>query len=169
MFTRIHPQTLRDEITDRVTYEKEVSEFTSVSRSEGNDYLKACSKLGELYRLDGRYSDAEALLKSVLESLENSPNQNLEFLTELRLAIVYQYAREWENALTLFDKLEYEPLKGLEDFVYQHRGKLEFEMGNFWLAIHYFERAKRLRLEKPELLESTEMAIQRVKKELKLR
>ena len=79
MFTRIHPQTLRDEITDRVTYEKEVSELTSVSRSEGNDYLKACSKLGELYRLDGRYSDAEALLKSVLESLENSPNQNLEF------------------------------------------------------------------------------------------
>ena len=169
MFTRIHPHTLRDEIIDQVRYEKEVSELTAICQSEAKDYLKACSKLGELYRLDGRYSDAQTLLKTVLERLYESPNQNLEFLTELRLAIVYQYAGEWENALKLFDKLEYEPLKGLEDFVYQHRGKLEFEMGNFWLAIHYFERAKRLRLEKPELLESTEMAIQRVKKELKLR
>ncbi|MBL7790630.1 MAG: hypothetical protein JNL75_12445 [Chitinophagales bacterium] len=59
--------------------------------------------------------------------------------------------------------------KEYESFVYQHRGKLEFEMGNFWMSIHYFERAKRLRINNAELLESTEIAIQRVKKELKLR
>jgi tetratricopeptide (TPR) repeat protein len=169
MYIKVNPQTLRDEIIDRVIYENEVSEALSRCESKGNDYLEACSKLGELYRIDGKYQEAETLLKSVLQSLAYFPNQKLVFLTELRLAIVYQYAGDWENSLNLFEKIEFEPIEEFESFVYQCRGKLEFEMGNFWMAIHYFERAKRLRLDKLELLESTELAIQRVKKELKLR
>lgn len=169
MYTKINPQTLREEIIDRPAYEKEVSEALSICQSKVNDYLSACSKLGELYRLDAKYEKAISVLKTVLLSLLDSPNQKLEFLTELRLAIVFQYAVDWESSLNLFEKIEFEPLEEFESYVYQHRGKLEFEMGNLWMAIHYFERARRLRIDNPELLESTEMAIQRVKKELRLR
>lgn len=169
MMTRINPHTLRDEIIDRVSFEKEVSEALSVCQSKENDYLVACSKLGELYRLDTKYKDAENVLKSVLYNLEESPNSRLMFLTELRLAIVYHYAADWENALLLFEKLEFEPIEEFESYVYQHRGKLEFDMGNFWMAIHYFERARRLRLDSEELLESTDLAIRRVRGLLKLR
>lgn len=169
MMTRINPHTLRDEIIDRLSFEKEVSETLSVCQSKENDYLVACSKLGELYRLDAKYKDAEIILKSVLYNLEEFPNPRLIFLTELRLAILFHYAGDWESSLNLFEKIEFEPIEEFESYVYQHRGKLEFDMGNFWMAIHYFERAKRLRLDTPELLESTELAIQRVKKELKLK
>ncbi|MBL7788302.1 MAG: tetratricopeptide repeat protein [Chitinophagales bacterium] len=109
MYTRINPHTLRDEIVDRTTFEKEVSESLSRCQLRKDNHLSYCSKLGELYRLDGNYQAAEDILKSVLLDLEDSSDEKLVFLTELRLAIVYQYAGDWENALNLFEKLEFEP------------------------------------------------------------
>ena len=169
MFFRNNPNNLRDEIIDRQAYEKELQSCQASCLSKSEDYLSICSKLGELYRIDGQNEEAKRILRSVLTDLGSMPNQKLECLTELRLAITFQYEGDFENSLNLFEKLEYEPIEEFESFVYQHRGKLEFEMGNFWMAIHYLERARRLRLNKPELLESTEIAIHRVKKELRLR
>ncbi len=169
MYTRINPHSLREEIIDIRAYENEWQDLETKCRNMKSGDLQSCSKLGELYRLDGRYEKAAEVLHTVLESIKDQSDDELEFQTELRLAITYQYMGDFEHSLNLFEKLEFEPIQALESHVYQHRGKLEFEMGNFWMAIHYFERAKRLRLDNPELLESTELAIQRVKKELKLK
>lgn len=169
MYTRVNPHSLREEIIDTRAYESELQDMETKCSVKWGEDLKSCSKLGELFRLDGRYEKAVEVLQAVLESIKDQSDDELEFQTELRLAITYQYMGDFEHSLNLFEKLEFEPIQALESYVYQHRGILEFEMGNFWMAIHYFERAMRLRLDNPELLTSTEIAIQRVKKELKLK
>ena len=46
----------------------------------------------------------------MLESIKDQSDDELEFQTELRLAITYQYMGDFEQSLNLFEKLEFEPI-----------------------------------------------------------
>jgi tetratricopeptide (TPR) repeat protein len=76
---------------------------------------------------------------------------------------------DYEESEKLFDSLEAKAKGTLEGFVYQHRALMEYERNNLWLALNYFEKARRLRPEDKELLSYIDMGIHRVKMLLKLK
>jgi tetratricopeptide (TPR) repeat protein len=169
MYYTIDPNTLREKFLDENTFKENLNLYLKKVNIEDNEYATNCSKLGDLYRINGELELAKLYLKKAQNELKNHPNDALSFLNELRLAIVYHWEENFEESEKLFDSLEAMVDGSLESFIYQHRAKMEYERNNFWLALNYFEKARRLRLEDKELLASTELGIHRVKMLLKLK
>ena len=169
MFYTIDPNTLREKITDRAGFIEELNLYLRKIGIKDAEYALYCSKLGDLYRINNELDLAKSYLSKAEEELKYHPNEDLSFLTELRWAIVYQWEQNFEESEKLFDSLEAKVSGILESFVYQHRAKMEYERNNLWLALNYFEKAHRLRLEDKELLSSTDLGIHRVKMLLKLK
>ncbi len=169
MFYTIDPNTLREKITNRDLFTEEISLYLKKITLKDSEYAHNCSKLGDLYRINGELDLARFYLNKAEEEMRCHPNEDLSYLTELRLAIVYQWEQNFEESEKLFDSLEAKVSGILESFVYQHRAKMEYERNNLWLALNYFEKAYRLRLEDKELLSSTDLGIHRVKMLLKLK
>lgn len=160
MFYTIDPITLHEVIIDNNEFERQVNEqFKRITQEN----IAICwSKLGELYRIGGNLSEAEICIKKALVILDQEPDDKLEFLTKLRYAILCQFQKKYSLAIDIFQSLEHRENKySWESFLYQHRGKLAFDMGEYSLALYYFQQAKKLRLNQPELLVSTNMAIER--------
>lgn len=169
MLYTIDISTLREKIIDKTLYHDELKLYLrSISIKDG-DYAHYCSRLGDLYRINGELILAKLYLKNAEEALKYQPNELLSFLTELRLAIVYQWEQDYEESEKLFDSLEAKAKGTLEGLVYQHRALMEYERNNLWLALNYFEKARRLRLDDKELLSYIDMGIHRVKMLLKLK
>ena len=163
MYYRIDQNTLREKITDKVSYAEEFNLYIKKISIKDTNYVHNCSKLGDLHRINGELNLARFYLNKAEEELRCQPNEDLSCLTELRLAIVYQWEQDYEESEKLFDSLEAKVSGILESLVYQHRAKMEFERNNLWLALNYFEKARRLRPEDKELLSYIDMGIHRVK------
>jgi tetratricopeptide (TPR) repeat protein len=169
MHYRIDQNTLREKIIDKTLYNDELKLYLRSISIKDSDYAHYCSRLGDLYRINGELTLAKLYLKNAEEALKYQPNEPLSFLTELRLAIVYQWEQDYEESEKLFDSLEAKAKGTIEGFVYQHRALMEYERNNLWLALNYFEKARRLRPEDKELLSYIDMGIHRVKMLLKLK
>ena len=169
MYYKIDPETLREKIIDLGSYAKEVELYQIKISQNDMEYASHCSKLGDLYRIKGELIQAKFYLNKALNALSDNPDEQLRLLTELRWAIVNQWEQAYDESEKRFESLEALTNGTLESFVYQHRAMMEYERNNLWLALNYFEKARRLRLEDEELLDSTDMGIHRVKMLLRLK
>lgn len=169
MFYQLHPDTLRPCIIDRESYEKACNGLEDQCRNTTGDFLNACSQLGELYAMDHRYTEARVKLETVLKELSFSANDKLKLWTNLRLGLVYLYQGELEEALIIFEQLEYNSSMELEYVVCFYRGLYEFEIGNYWLSLYYLERAHRKDGIEEVFTQKIHTALHRVRYELKIK
>lgn len=128
---------------------------------------KLLSKIGVYYRIYGENDKSFKALNEAL-NLINSDECKIDFfIAELRMAQTLQALGSFDESLRLLSdlKIRTEKISGLnkfKDFVYQHIGKVQFDMRNYSEALHYFKLAKKLRLLKgdKELIDSTDFAIE---------
>ena len=169
-FYVFNPNSLREEIIDFEIYSKKTSELEAYILNATDDYNKQLYslKLADYYRINNDLEKAIVFINNALTLFSKNANSIDLFRANLLLAICYQYQEKYDLALNIFEKLEMDlPLNGYDSFVYQHRGKLEFDRKNYVLALSYFEKAKYLRVNDESLLYSTELAINRTKQLIK--
>ena len=134
---------------------------------------KILSTLGVLKRIMRHPDDSLPLLEEASAIFEKCGNRKLSLINEVRLAVTLQFLGRHEEAETKFGAVEEyvksNPRhKGLLDFIYQHRGKNEFDQGNYEKAMEAFKMALELRRAKgrQELIGSTNFAINVTRKHL---
>lgn len=152
-----------------ITYLEEQAAQAANEEEKG----KCLSTLGVLRRISG---DPEASLKDFGQAanlFENCSNQKLALINQLRIGVSYKFLNRHAEAESVFAKLEAHLTanprhKGLLDFIYHHRGKNEFEQGNYQKALEAFQLALKLRKAKKnkELINSTQSAMAIVQKQL---
>lgn len=144
--------------------------------SDENNKLKKCrlfSKIGSLYRIYGDNLKSEEYLLNALKLIDKTKNNAEYLIANIRLAHTYQKQKRFDLSVKLFSDselmcIENENLKVYLDFVYQHTGKLKFDLKKYNEALIYFEKAMKLRELKgdEELISSTEFAIRITKDKL---
>lgn len=125
---------------------------------------------GNLYRVIGHPKKAIHYLQQALclAERENDDSRKVVFL--IRLGEALKYNEEHEKALKTFDKAtdlsDTLQVRKYNDFIFQHKGKCLLELGHLLEAEKCFLEALHIRKEKgdPELVASTELAIELVKK-----
>ena len=95
-------------------------------------------------------------------------------IAEIRLSRTFQNKGKLTDALNILTKLEntVDEDSGIEDyrdFIYQHKGKVLYDMEKYDDAIKYFYSAMKIRKKKDngELISSTQQAIDAVKKKVR--
>lgn len=128
-----------------------------------NDIIKKKIELSNYYRLLGNLNKAEFYILDVIKYYIEENNVEKLLLNKLRLAIIYQYKKDYLNSNDLFDFL----LENVDysysyiDFLFQHHAKNLFDQKKYLLSLKYFYMALDIRLDKnnKELINSTQQAI----------
>ncbi|MEO8211062.1 MAG: tetratricopeptide repeat protein [bacterium] len=158
------------------SYYKGILHFKKAAINEKDKLKKSkiLSRIGVMYRIHGDNLKSEKYLLSALNIIDKSKHKSYYVIATLRLAHTYQKQKKFNLSNRLFKELEVmcnenENLKDFLDYVYQHTGKLKFDMKRYEEAYWYFEKAFKLREAKgdKELLSSTDFAIQITKNKLK--
>ncbi|MDQ3019384.1 MAG: hypothetical protein M3R36_02265 [Bacteroidota bacterium] len=107
---------------------------------------KIFSQIGVMYRIYGENLKSEKYLLNALKLIDKSKDKATYLIATLRLAHTYQKQKKFNLSNRLFKELkvlcnENENLKKYLDFVYQHTGKLKFDMKKYDEAFVYFEEA----------------------------
>ena len=120
-------------------------------------YMKMLRELDEALKL------IETSL-SLIEQYDLGPKSFV--VQSLRWADILRYRGEFgqaeqvcDDVLEMCEKLE--SVSFYKDFAFQHLGKLKFDLGQYDIALEYFEKALALRKSKADqaLIQSTEFAI----------
>ena len=82
----------------------------------------------------------------------------------MRYAIFLYSINDLNQSTKLIELLLTKENSTLYHYILQHKGKLEFRKKNYNIALHYFLKAKKLRKNNNELLNSTKLAIKRTTK-----
>lgn len=145
-----------------IKYLKELAENADNDEHKG----KCLSTLGVLRRISG---DPEASLvdfQNAAHLFEHCANQKLSLINQLRTGVSLKFLQRYDQAEEVFSKLEsyldQNPKhQGLLHFIHHHRGKNEFEQGNYENALKAFRLALDLRLanRNKDLISSTRKAI----------
>lgn len=142
------------------------------SLEKEDDELKRASlmsQIGSYARIFGDLDLAENMYNDALSVIENKGKVHHVLAIKLRLAIVYQWKKEYSKADNIFsksikhiEKTRDENVQKYLDFACQHYAKSLFEQGLYQRALDHLIRALELRLEKGDmsLVESTQKAIQ---------
>ena len=132
--------------------------------------VRSAGMAGALLRMIGKSNHALVVLADCLHpSLLSKLTPEVFVQQAIRMADVLRVLGKFKEARELLQTaLKVSPPQ-FEDFVLQHRGKLELEEGRIPSALEFFEKARELRRNRndPALLESTELAIQVCKSRLK--
>lgn len=133
---------------------------------EGIELIRSQSKLGVLLRICGCLEKSQRQLLIARNSLSLITDKRLSLINELRIAQTAQWSNDFQTSNKIYVELETQiesdtSNSDLLDFVYQHKGKNDFDQGEFGLAIEMFNRALQLRLSKgdEELINSTQFAL----------
>ena len=164
-------QEIPNSVKDFNAYIEEVESKLGII--ETKERQQALALLGVACRIIRRLDQAEAYL---LESLELCSPDNIvsQINAKTRLAHVYQWKRLFSSSNSIFSDIESNLLAKANNQTiiatyWQHRGKNEFDQGNFDKALFYFEKALELRSKgygAPDQLESTKDAIHITKKRI---
>ena len=131
----------------------------------GADRMKICGTLGHLYRIKGDTETALPYLERYKEYSLKYENDEIATLALLRYAEGLKYAREYREALAIFEEvLERCQILNIEKYGnigWQQLGKCYFEMGNLKQAENCFLKALLLRrkINDPKLLEASEKVL----------
>ena len=135
---------------------------------------KMLSKLGFYYNTVELYDESEKnLLNAIMIFNINNDAVNT-IIAEIRLSRTFQNKGKLTDALNILTKLEntVDEDSGIEDyrdFIYQHKGKVLYDIEKYDDAIKYFYSAMKIRKKKDngELISSTQQAIDAVKKKVR--
>lgn len=129
------------------------------------DRLKICGTLGHLYRIKGDTETALPYLELYKDYALKYENDEVVTLALLRYAEGLKYAREYREALAIFEEvLERCQILNIEKYKnigWQQLGKCYFEMGYLKQAENCFLKALLLRrkINDPKLLEASESVL----------
>ena len=155
---------------DANTYVKQLEELSEKTLSS-KMLAKLHGRLGMHLLFLNKYEQAKNQLAKSLKIIEeNSLDLQLKVQQQIRWATLLQWEGKYYEADILFLKLievcnKKENCHHYLDFCYQHYGKSLFEQEKYNQALEYLRKALELRKIKDnkELIESTEMAIQRIR------
>lgn len=123
------------------------------------------SYLGNMNRIIKKYEKGMEYLQSALQLAKEIEDRKKEVVSYIRLGELFKYVGNHQQALFCFDQAE-QLCQGTDcgeyqDFVLQHRGKCLLELGHNEEALFCLKCALELRQkkEKPDLIQSTETAI----------
>lgn len=152
------------ELAEKVKVTQDISEQVSLQ-----------GEIGVYLRSLDLFDEAANILQSVRQKIkENNLGLRKEIQNEIRLAHVFQEAKQFEKSNLLFDEV-IEKCRTLPDatsllhFALQHAGKNEFDQGRYSSALNFFEEALSIRIKEsapPDQIDSTRAAIARVKEVL---
>lgn len=141
-------------------FEIEIDALTGKESASIKEKVFLYGNIGNLYRIVGKPYLAIESLQSAIRLGGNKQINNV-----IRLGEALKYDGQHEQALNKFDeaiKLSTSHSNSvLLDFAFQHKGKCLLEMGQLSLALDYFQKAMKIRIEKGEqsLIDSTQKAI----------
>lgn len=128
--------------------------------------IKLLGRIGGYARTLRDLDHAEQALTTALGLSKAIESRRLEATNSIKLAHVYQWQQRYIESKTMFEAAIALCKNNLEaapylDFAYQHFGKCKFDQQKYAEALHCFEQALDIRMEKgdPELIASTELAI----------
>ncbi len=166
MFYCIDKKTLEEKIVNKSAYNSQLklskSNYFTLINLE--DKLLKLSSIADLYRIGKEYKIAQILFKVIYSRKEFIKNENLLDLINLRYAIFLYFINDFNQSTRLIELLLTKENSTLYHYILQHKGKLEFRKKNYNIALHYFLKAKKMRKNNNELLNSTKMAIKRTTK-----
>lgn len=129
---------------------------------------KVLSKLGYYLKIIDEYIESEIYLNEAINIFKEENDEINLFITKIRLIQNIQYRGNLDKSLGQINILENEldynlSLERYRDFIYQHKGKILFDLKNYSDALSYFNKALEIRIKKNdiELIESTKIAIQK--------
>lgn len=138
------------------------------------DKAKLHSKLGFYLKIVGKFEESELSLKNAIELFTQEKDFLSCFVAKIRLAQNFQFNNNLYSAINLINDLEKELNKNFEldfyrDFIFQHKGKILFDLKNYKEALIYFNKALKIRTLKnnEELINSTKLAIAVTKNSMK--
>lgn len=129
-------------------------------------------EIGVYLRSLNQFVEAESFLLEALALIkQNSLGIRKEVQNKIRLAHIFQEAKQFKKSNTLFSEIlkicqVEDQANSLLHFALQHAGKNEFDQGNLIQALEYFERALTIRSQESaplDQIESTQAALKRVK------
>ncbi len=147
-------------------------EEKEIYRLSGDEKYKRISRLAVHYRQLRNYNDAHKLFNTASRYFENT-NPQMEMVNYLRWGDVFRFEKRFDEAWDILKKAEQILLANqfidYQDFYLQHLGKLFFDKGEYEKALECFEKAHVLRIKKanPELISSTEFALEVTKQKMK--
>jgi tetratricopeptide (TPR) repeat protein len=129
--------------------------------------VKILGEIGAYGKILGKPEMAiEALRKSLALIDERHMGVGIWAVHTLRYGDALRFKKDYLEAEAAFRSViemadRHQEVKELEDFAWQHLGKLKYDEGDLKTANEYFEKAKSIRIQKgiKELLDSTEYAI----------
>jgi tetratricopeptide (TPR) repeat protein len=166
MFYCIDKKTLEEKIVNKsdYNYQLKLSKSNYFILINLEDKLLKLSSIADLYRIGKEYKIAQILFKVINSREEFIKNENLLDLINLRYAIFLYSINDFNQSTRLIELLLSKEKSTLYNYILQHKGKLEFRKKNYKIALRYFLKAKKLRKNNNELLNSTKMAIKRTTK-----
>lgn len=155
---------------------KGIEMYKEIVNGEADIHVKGkmLSKLGFYYNTVEMYDESEKnLLNAIMIFNINNDAVNT-IIAEIRLSRTFQNKGKLTDALNILTKLENTVdedfgLEDYRDFIYQHKGKVLYDMEKYDDAIKYFNSAMKIRKKKDngELISSTQQAIDAVKKKVR--
>ena len=166
MFYCIDEKILEEKIVNKsaFNYQLKLSKSNYFILINLEDKLLKLSSIADLYRIGKEYKIAQILFKVINSREEFIKNENLLDLINLRYAIFLYSINDFNQSTRLIELLLTKENSTLYHYILQHKGKLEFRKKNYKIALHYFLKAKKMRKNNNELLNSTKMAIKRTTK-----
>lgn len=127
---------------------------------------KLKSKLGFYLKIVGNFEESEFNLNEAIAIFTQEKDFLNAFVAKIRLAQNFQFSNRLYDALNFINELETElnnkgELDFYRDFIFQHKGKILFDLENYEEALSYFYRALEIRILKnnEELIKSTKLAV----------
>lgn len=149
------------------------SEIKDAEQLDGDEKYKKLSRVAVHYGQLNELKKAHEIFSKASTQFEKS-NTQMAMINFIRWADIFRFEKNFgEASLTLQrarDILNQNSFPDYEDFYFQHKGKFHFDKGEFKEALSHFEKALEIRAKKnnSELISSTELAIQRTKKKMKI-
>lgn len=160
---------------------------TKLIEESQDDYerMRLSGIVGTLYRILGDLDMAEEHINSAIAASNNLRDRRAQLENLLRLAYVYQVREQYDLADRIYKQVieacevsrdatnpvNRNPFKNDLDLAYQYYGKCLYDQGDFFNALHMFEKALRIRTQKGDPVEigSTEHAIKITQQKLVVR
>ena len=160
------PETLRETVDDREGLEQVRDMLTAKLNAHTDNASRArlLSLRAVVSRILGDLQMAQADGKLALAHAEQTGELRRVAIAQARLAHVLQWRGEFEEADRLFALANSTELPDrLRATMHQHAGKSAYDQGRYIEACNHFEKALELRkVEDPEMIASTEMALDAV-------
>ena len=139
--------------------------------------LNRIHNLSSFQKIIRELDEALELIETAMALIEQYDLGPRQFVVQsLRWADILRYRSEFGEAEEIFRGLvevcqQVKEVREYEDFVYQHLGKLNFDLEDFEEASKFFKKALNIRRKKGDvsLIESTELAILRTKERLQIK